>query len=116
MSQIELKDEYLDYVVSLQRQLMNVKDMAHEYKNRVEGLIHEKARYQEEVEEKNKYISRLEKLLNQTEERNVLTSNFHERSNSKIRGTNQDVNINGSKKNYQCQVVTSKHNQVMRMK
>lgn len=84
MSQIELKDEYLDYVVSLQRQLMSVKDMAHEYKNRVEGLIHEKARYQEEVEEKNKYISRLEKLLNQTEERNVLTNNFMKEVTAKL--------------------------------
>lgn len=77
-------NEYLDYVVSLQRQLISVKDVAHEYKARVEGLINEKTRYQEEVECKNNYISKLEKLLEESSKRNLIANDLMEQVTSKI--------------------------------
>ena len=85
ISTIELRNtEYLDYVVSLQKQLINVKDMAHEYKERVQGLIHEKSKYQEEVEQKDNYIRKLEKLLEETTQRNIMETNFMAEVTAKI--------------------------------
>ena len=76
ISDSALKENYLDHMLGLQRQLMNCKDVANDYRIRIQELLLQKKQLQDELQEKSNYVSHLERLLEDARQRDLMTSTF----------------------------------------